>query len=69
MAITRAKLEAQNIAELLNRKLGKILQINSRVFTTYRIYRNYDPYPTEFIGASPEKILVAATVTVVYELE
>jgi len=68
-AITKAKSEAQNTAELLNRKLGKILQITSRIFTTYRVYRNYDPFPTEFLGASPEKILVAATVTVVYELE
>jgi len=69
-AIANARSEAQNIAELLGRKLGEVLNVNSQKVTIYRRFQQvYDPFPTEFVGASPIKILVAARVVVEYELE
>jgi len=70
-AIADAELKAKNVAALLGRKAGKILNINCRRVTSlsYGSIQRNDPYPTEFLGTSPEKIRVVATVTVKYELE
>lgn len=68
-AFANAKLEAQNIADLLGRKLGKVLKVNSQKFQTYRRVEVYDPFPTEFVGASPEKIRIPVRIVVDYKLE
>ncbi len=68
-AIAKAKAEAETLAELVGRKLGKVLSIHTREQSMFRGFQIGNPYPTDFIGASSDKIRIVAIVTVHYELQ
>jgi uncharacterized protein YggE len=68
-AIMKSKAEAQRIAELIDRKVGRVLSVNAQKSSIFRGAQMANPYPTDFVGASPEKVRIVATVSVQHELQ
>jgi len=68
-AIAKAKVEAERIATIANKNLSDICSVVPVSTSLFSSMTRTDPFPTEFIGASPDNIRIALRVTVGYKLE